>query len=99
MKSPRSIGLAILGAGASFAASRLFVKNSRDLGELSEAMDLGYSPENALPIAGQGGFPAIGDVDPEDALRSIVYPKVARTVTPHKVAENPHARPKFAAHR
>lgn len=76
MKNPRSIGLTVLGIGASLVASRLVVKKPRGFSELSEAMDLGYSPENALPIAGQAGFPAVSDVDPEDALRSIVHPKV-----------------------
>ena len=76
MKNPRSIGLAVLGIGASLAASRLVSKKHQSFGELSDAMDLGYSPENALPIAGQAGFPAVTDVDPEEALRSIVDPKV-----------------------
>lgn len=75
MKSPRSIGLTVLGIGASLVASRLVAKKPLGFGELSDAMDLGYSPENALPIAGQAGFPAVSNVDPREALRSIVHPK------------------------
>lgn len=76
MRSPRSLGFTVLGIGASLAASLMAVKKRRGFGELSDAVDLGYSPENALPIAGQAGFPAVSDVDPEEALRSIIHPKV-----------------------
>jgi hypothetical protein len=75
MKNPRSIGLTILGLGASLAASRAAIKHSKGFGELDEAMGLGYSPENALPIAGQPGFPDSAGVDCAEALRSIVHPK------------------------
>lgn len=76
MKNPRSIGLAVLGIGASLVASRIVVKKPQELGTLGDAVDLGYPPENALPIAGQAGFPTVSHVDAEEALRSIVHPKV-----------------------
>lgn len=78
MSKPRSIGLTVIGIGASLVASRLLTKRPSDFGELSDAVDLGYSPENALPIAGQAGFPAVSDVDPREALRSIVHPNARK---------------------
>jgi hypothetical protein len=46
----------LLGIGAAIAACGV-AKLLDELGEMSEEMALGYASENALPVAGQPGFP------------------------------------------
>jgi hypothetical protein len=71
MKILRSMHVALLGIGASLVATRTVAGKPRGVADLSEAMDLGYSPENALPIAGQAGFADSSGVDCFEALRSL----------------------------
>lgn len=56
MKVSRVLTIALTGAGAAAAISR-GAKVLKEIGALGEEMSLGYSSDNALPIAGQAGFP------------------------------------------
>lgn len=75
MENPRMMRIAILGMGASAMALRIAARKSRGPGALSDAVTLGYAPENAVPIAGQAGFPDSSGVDCLAALKAIVHPR------------------------
>lgn len=76
MKSPRRISTAITGIGTRLMAFGIGAKGAHGVGALSDAVDLGYAPENALPVAGQDGFPDSSGVDCAAALKAIVHPRV-----------------------
>jgi hypothetical protein len=53
----------LVGMGAALAA-RTVAKLVREIGQLSDEVDRGYTSANALPVAGQAGFPDTSGVRP-----------------------------------
>lgn len=75
MMNPRTMRITVRGMAKSLTTLRTAAERSLGVGFLSDAVSLGYAPENALPVAGQAGFFDTSGVDCEAALKAIVHPR------------------------